>query len=394
MKQAWTYLLQLWGTPVDGEKVFKKAQTPPATTTPEKKKGKSLFSKLGYGGGGETSASSEDQQGVYKPDLLRETLKDVEPQAVKDGFWNMLRMDYPDNLLLRFLRARKWDTNKAVSMFARSMYWRVKEYHPDQILDGGERAAFDNDEKGIIKNLELQKTVIPGRDKDGRPIVLCRAHLHNPKDQTESEIKAYAVLIIEQARLFLRDSVDTATILFDLSGFSLSNMDYTPVKFLITCFEAHYPESLGHLLIHKAPWVFQPIWNIIKNWLDPVVASKVIFTKANDDLQKYISADQLPKYLGGTNEIDMEHYCKPDAANDVKMQDHETAKLIMDKRQQMITQFIEATVKWIEADTKEESQRFREEKLGISAQISHNYLELDPYVRSRSACDTNGVLKI
>ena len=33
--------------------------------------------------------------------------------------------------------------------------------------------------------------------------------------------------------------------------------DYTPVKFMIKCFEANYPESLGVILVHKAPWVFQ-----------------------------------------------------------------------------------------------------------------------------------------
>jgi CRAL/TRIO domain len=33
--------------------------------------------------------------------------------------------------------------------------------------------------------------------------------------------------------------------------------DYTPVKFMIKCFEANYPESLGAVLIHKSPWIFQ-----------------------------------------------------------------------------------------------------------------------------------------
>ena len=32
--------------------------------------------------------------------------------------------------------------------------------------------------------------------------------------------------------------------------------DYTQVKFMIKCFEANYPESLGVILIHKAPWIF------------------------------------------------------------------------------------------------------------------------------------------
>lgn len=34
-------------------------------------------------------------------------------------------------------------------------------------------------------------------------------------------------------------------------------MDYVPVKFIIMCFEANYPESLGVVLIHNAPWVFK-----------------------------------------------------------------------------------------------------------------------------------------
>jgi hypothetical protein len=29
------------------------------------------------------------------------------------------------------------------------------------------------------------------------------------------------------------------------------------VKFMIKCFEANYPECLGAVLVHKAPWIFQ-----------------------------------------------------------------------------------------------------------------------------------------
>ena len=36
-----------------------------------------------------------------------------------------------------------------------------------------------------------------------------------------------------------------------------SLQDYAPVKFMIKCFEANYPECLGAVLVHKAPWVFQ-----------------------------------------------------------------------------------------------------------------------------------------
>lgn len=46
-------------------------------------------------------------------------------------------------------------------------------------------------------------------------------------------------------------------LIFDMSGFTLANMDYVPLKFIIQCFEANYPESLGAILVHDAPWVFK-----------------------------------------------------------------------------------------------------------------------------------------
>ena len=42
-----------------------------------------------------------------------------------------------------------------------------------------------------------------------------------------------------------------------MTDFRLANMDYHPVKFMIQCFEANYPESLGVVLVHNAPWIFQ-----------------------------------------------------------------------------------------------------------------------------------------
>lgn len=48
-----------------------------------------------------------------------------------------------------------------------------------------------------------------------------------------------------------RNSVDEAKLLVQ---------EYPPVKFIIRCFEANYPECLGVLLIHNAPWIFSGSW--------------------------------------------------------------------------------------------------------------------------------------
>ena len=52
-------------------------------------------------------------------------------------------------------------------------------------------------------------------------------------------------------------------------------------------------------MIHNAPWIFSTVWNIIKNWLDPVVASKIHFTKDAKELSKFIDPTLIPDYLGG-----------------------------------------------------------------------------------------------
>ena len=68
---------------------------------------------------------------------------------------------------------------------------------------------------------------------------------------------------------------------------------------MVTCFEAYYPETLGSCLIHRAPWVFSTVWNLITPLLDPVVASKIHFTKNCEELTNYVSKDALPGNITG-----------------------------------------------------------------------------------------------
>lgn len=49
------------------------------------------------------------------------------PEQLRAAFWSMLKCDNPDGLLLRFLRARKWDVQKALVMLVSTMNWRSKE---------------------------------------------------------------------------------------------------------------------------------------------------------------------------------------------------------------------------------------------------------------------------
>ena len=79
---------------------------------------------------------------------------------------------------------------------------------------------------------------------------------HDKSNSNIDKMKNFTVLLMETGRTLLKPPNEVSTLVFDLTGFSLNNMDYTFVKFLITCLEAYYPESLSTILVLNAPWIF------------------------------------------------------------------------------------------------------------------------------------------
>jgi len=90
-----------------------------------------------------------------------------------------------------------------------------------------------------------------------------------------------------------------ATIVFDMGGFGMANMDYHLVKYLADTLQAHYPEVLAHVYVVEAPWIFQACWNLIKGWIDPVTVAKIEFV-SRDSLAKHLNKDIIPVICGGT----------------------------------------------------------------------------------------------
>ena len=407
LKEVWAHFLTFWGTPVTlpsgPERTATSTSIASKTSKHEEHGGKKKrFAKFRRGHKSNKSAernsivstrSNESIEANYSHKVIHDSFKDLQPEDIYSNFWNMLRTDSPDNLILRFLRARKWDSDKALAMLAHTLHWRLKESKVEDLLFGGERRGIENGEEGFHLQFKLSKAYFRGYDNEGRPIVIIRPRLHHASDQTEEEVQKYTLLVIEEARLLLKEPVDSCSVLFDLTDFAMSNMDYPPVKFMIGVFEAHYPESLGKLFIHKAPWIFPPIWNIVKNWLDPVVAAKITFTKSAKDLNKFIPMDYIPKSLGGEDEFEME-YIEPKPEEDELMKDAETRDKLKAERKEIITKFIEATVNWIEAGSVEDSKKYLKEKIDLGHELSINYSKLDPYIRARSVFDRIGVIDV
>ncbi|RVX75338.1 hypothetical protein B0A52_00691 [Exophiala mesophila] len=347
-----------------------------------------------------SNLDSDDKYGQVRE--FQEILATQTPESLRAAFWSMLKADHPDGLLLRFLRARKWDVDKALVMLIATMRWRSHDQHvDDDIMFKGEGGALEDSKSSdaavkregddFLTQLRLGKSFLHGTDKEGRPLCFVRVRLHRGGEQTEKSLERYTIYVIETARLLLRPPIETACIVFDMSQFTMANMDYTPVKFMIKIFEANYPESLGAVLVHKAPWVFQGIWKIIRGWLDPVVAGKVHFTSNVEDLEEFIPKSQIITELGGAEEWEYK-YVEPVPGENDAMKDEAARTSLQQQRTTDVLQFQSKTFEWIATGAGPEAGKIKEERHEIAKRLNDNYWKLDKHIRARAYYDRTGMI--
>lgn len=328
---------------------------------------------------------------------IHEGLVQVSPEKSHDAMYLWLRQELPDDMVLKWCRARKFNTNDILSMLGRTLAWRTLLPVEQWLNEGDSKVYNEGQRTGFIKNFLVEKSWINGTDHDQNPVYWFEARKHFGLDLTPPEMTHFVVLSMEWARLWFQEvttSKDTLLIVFDLTGFSLKNADYTTIKFLAEALEAHYPELLGSLLIYNAPWIFSTVWNIIKHWIDPHVAAKIHFCKAFKDLKEYIDPVYIPQKFGGADTsgpeypVPTKNQLHPPLAKDANYQ------RLMKERDLLYMRFLDATRRWVESTLPEVLSKYLEEKIGLSTLLLDNYLAIDPYIRNPGIYDRKGNFKL
>ncbi|CAD0082345.1 unnamed protein product [Aureobasidium vineae] len=375
LRELWLQTLDVFGV-ISGARPSVDAASVASTSAaadPKKKSKLSMFSRKNKDAdhSAENTDDENDKHGQAKE--FRQALQNQSPESLRTAFWGMVKHDDPDALLLRFLRARKWDVQAALVMMISTLHWRSQEMHvDDDIVYKGEGGALidaksasdattKKDAEDFLTQLRMGKSFLHGVDAEGRPVCVVRARLHRAGEQTEKSLERFTVYTIDTARMMLRPPIDTA------------------------CFEANYPESLGSVLVYKAPWVFQGIWKIIRGWLDPVVASKINFCSNVEELSAFIPKSQISKELGGDEDWEY-HYVEPREGENDKMKDAATKDKIEAERKELVQKYQTETVHWAKGENK------GEQRSALRQELLQNYWQLDPYVRARTLYDRIGVI--
>lgn len=235
---------------------------------------------------------------LHALDTLRKQLQD-------EGHFVPERMH--DAALLRFLRARKFDVEKAKAMVLSCEQWR-KDFGVDDIMQN-----FDFKEKAEVD--KYYPSYYHKMDKDGRPVYVERlGKLDIPKLYAITTQERQLKRLVYEYEKFLNERlpacsqavghpVETSCTILDLQGVSLSNFyrvkDY--VMSAASIGQDRYPECMGKFYIINAPWAFSTVWTFIKPWLDEVTVSKIdiIGSGYKDKLLAQIPAENMPKDFGG-----------------------------------------------------------------------------------------------
>jgi hypothetical protein len=178
---------------------------------------------------------------------------------------------------------------------------------------------------GAKKNLALAKCYYHGTDKQNRPVIYVRVKYHKASGQTADEMLKYIVLNMETARNLIPVGSDfeTSSVVFDMTGLSLGNVDWDTAPMVIKIFQSHYPETLGHAVVYNAPGIFSAVWKIVKPMLDPAVREKVHFASSASEMGKFIDPKHLEKDFGGTSSWRY-RYKGPIPGENKDMEDKET----------------------------------------------------------------------
>ncbi|XP_023159864.1 protein real-time [Drosophila hydei] len=231
----------------------------------------------------------------------------LELRKMLDGVDDLERMPSYQTIL-RFLSARDWHVSQAYAMLCDSLKWR-REHRIDALLAEYSKPAV------VIEHF-------PGgwhhHDKDGRPIYILRLGHMDVKGLLKSlgmeGLLRLALHICEEGIQKINESAERLdkpvlnwSLLVDLEGLSMRHLWRPGIKALLyitETVERNYPETMGRVLVVRAPRVFPIAWTIVSAFIDEHTRSKFLFygpdcEHMKDGLAQYIDEEIVPDFLGG-----------------------------------------------------------------------------------------------
>ncbi|RLM84580.1 motile sperm domain-containing protein 2 [Panicum miliaceum] len=187
-----------------------------------------------------------------------------------------------DDMILWFLKDRKFSVDEAVSKLTKAIKWR-QDFGVSELSEESVKGLYQTGKAYVHDSLDIY----------GRPVLVVVAAKHFPSTQDPVENEKLCAYLVEKAINRLPSGAENILGIFDLRGFRVENGDLQFLKFLIDVFYYYYPKRLGQVLFVDAPFVFQPMWQVVKPLLKSY-ASLVRFCDSETVRKEYFTEETVP----------------------------------------------------------------------------------------------------
>ncbi|KAI8621189.1 CRAL-TRIO domain-containing protein [Chytriomyces sp. MP71] len=218
-----------------------------------------------------------------------------------------------DDTAVRYLKACKFDIEKAHSMLTKSLQWR-REFRPTEIKP-----------EDIESESETGKAFWSGHDRQGRAIW----NVDASKAKTTAPEKYLKLMAynLEKGALLNPEGVTQLSVVADVGSTSMWNQNPVSVTLqLVNMLQNHYPEKLGMALCVNPSSFMWILWTMLSGFVDPNTKAKIFFTSSSPDantkkrgkneegtagwvsnIDDLIELDQLCSKSGGTYPYEYNH---------------------------------------------------------------------------------------
>lgn len=196
-----------------------------------------------------------------------------------------------DRMLLRFLRARKFDLDKASKFLVDYFEWRA--------TFGADSIRLEQLNKDLLQDTRIR---FMGQDRVGRPTVVVYPGNHTPGSCNVDDMLRVMVYTLETLLTWMPPEAEKLNIIIDYAGWGLRNVDSAIDRAILRMGSDCFPEILGTAFLLDAPWYFRGVWHVIKPLLDEETRQKVRMIRTGDSasvLTEYFDSDQLLEKFGG-----------------------------------------------------------------------------------------------
>ncbi|GFY61935.1 alpha-tocopherol transfer protein-like [Trichonephila inaurata madagascariensis] len=199
-----------------------------------------------------------------------------------------------DEFLIQFLRARKYDVDKAMGLLRN--YFNLLSSHPE---------IFDNLDKEKMDKLTCSDVfnILPFRNNDGCLLLTIKIKNWDSDDIDVEVLFCTAAAILFSLVNYPANQICGARVLYDVKNYSFKQMrTFIPkhLTFVIKALRNNLPIRFKSIHLINEGNVYHYAWQFLRLFVSEKIKSRIyMHGDTKEEIQKYIPKEVLPPEFGG-----------------------------------------------------------------------------------------------